>query len=234
MELTLESCRSYDIMTVRIENGVITLEKEGRVKVPRYKQIALDIASRIANGEFPEGSKIFGRSSMAGEYNVSPETIRRAIILLEDMDVVQATLGSGVQIRSKENAHRYMESSQSKESISSLREEVVSLLEQKKNIENEIMEIIDKIIDYSERLKNTNPMNPVEMGLQEDSHLIGKTISESKFFQKTGATIIGIRRDKELILTPGPQLQFHKNDKLLLVGSSEIIEIAKKYLKNEI
>ena len=68
----------------------------------------------------------------------------------------------------------------------------------------------------------------------EDSHLIGKTISESKFFQKTGATIIGIRRDKELILTPGPQLQFHKNDKLLLVGSSEIIEIAKKYLKNEI
>ena len=208
------------------------MDKDPRVKTARYKQIALDIASRIANGEFKEGSKIFGRSSMAGEYNVSPETIRRAVILLEDMEVVQATLGSGVLIKSRKNAHKYMESNQSKESISSLREEVIELLSKKKDIETEIIEIIDKIIDYSERLKNTNPMNPVEIPLSDDSHLIGKTISDSKFWQKTGATIIGIRRDKELILTPGPQLYFIKDDKILVVGDPEIIEKAKDYMKN--
>lgn len=208
------------------------MDKDPRVKIPRYKQIALDIASRIANGEFKEGSKIFGRSSMAGEYNVSPETIRRAVILLEDMEVVQATLGSGVLIKSRMNAHKYMQSNQSKESISSLREEVIELLSKKKDIETEIIEIIDKIIDYSERLKNTNPMNPVEIPLSDDSHLIGKTISDSKFWQKTGATIIGIRRDKELILTPGPQLYFIKDDKILAVGDPEIIEKAKDYMKN--
>ncbi len=208
------------------------MDKDPRVKTARYKQIALDIASRIANGEFKEGSKIFGRSSMAGEYNVSPETIRRAVILLEDMEVVQATLGSGVLIKSRKNAHKYMESNQSKESISSLREEVIELLSKKKDIETEIIEIIDKIIDYSERLKNTNPMNPVEIPLCDDSHLIGKTISDSKFWQKTGATIIGIRRDKELILTPGPQIHFIKDDKILVVGDPEIIEKAKDYIKN--
>lgn len=208
------------------------MEKEVRVKVPRYKQIALDIASRIASGEFKEGDKIFGRSSMAGEYNVSPETIRRAIILLEDMEVVQSTLGSGVSITSRKNAHKYMESYQDKESISSLRSEVLELLQKKKAIESEIMTLIDKIIDYSERLKNTNPINPVEIPIPEGSKLVGKTVSESKFWQKSGATIIGVRRGKDLILSPGPYMEFEEGDKILAVGDTEIIERALDFMKH--
>lgn len=207
------------------------MEKEVRIKVPRYKQIALDIASRIANGELKEGEKVFGRSSLAGEYNVSPETIRRAIILLEDMEVVEASLGSGISITSQKNAHKYMESYQNKESISSLRSEVLELLQKKKAIEHEIMEIIDKIIDYSERLKNTNPMNPVEIAIPEGSKLIGLTISESKFWQKSGATIIGIRRGKDLILSPGPYMEFEDGDKILAVGDTEIIGRAQEFMK---
>ena len=34
--------------------------------------------------------------------------------------------------------------------------------------------------------------------------IIDKTISETKFWQNTGATIIGIRRDDKLMLSPGP------------------------------
>ena len=41
----------------------------------QYLQIALDLARRIASGELPEGSRVYGRSMMASEYNVSPETI---------------------------------------------------------------------------------------------------------------------------------------------------------------
>ena len=43
----------------------------------QYLHIARDLAARIAKGEFPEGSKLFGRSMLASEYAVSPETIRR-------------------------------------------------------------------------------------------------------------------------------------------------------------
>ena len=43
----------------------------------QYLQIALDLARRIVKGELPEGSRVYGRSVMASEYNVSPETIRR-------------------------------------------------------------------------------------------------------------------------------------------------------------
>ena len=47
------------------------------VVLSQYLQIALDLATRISKGELPEGSRIYGRSVMASEYNVSPETIRR-------------------------------------------------------------------------------------------------------------------------------------------------------------
>ena len=51
--------------------------------IPIYQKIALDLANKIHSGEIQEGSVIYGRSILAGKYNVSPETIRRAIKLLQ-------------------------------------------------------------------------------------------------------------------------------------------------------
>ena len=49
----------------------------------QYLQIAADVASRVAAGDLPEGERLFGRSVMASEYGVSPETIRRDLEKLE-------------------------------------------------------------------------------------------------------------------------------------------------------
>lgn len=204
------------------------------IKVPRYQKIALDIASRIAKGDFKEGSKIFGRSSLAGEYNVSPETIRRAIILLEDMQVVEASVGSGIVISSQQNAHIYVDRFKSKETISILKEEVQILLKQKEAIDKEITDRIDRIVDYAGRLQHTNPLNPIEIPVEKGSHLIGKTINESKFWQNTGATIIGIRRNQHIILSPGPYLAFEDGDQILAIGNPEIITRAVEFMKSVI
>ena len=61
----------------------------------QYLQIALDLATRIAQGELTEGSRIYGRSVLASEYGVSPETIRKALRLLADMKVVDVKPQSG-------------------------------------------------------------------------------------------------------------------------------------------
>ena len=61
----------------------------------QYLQIALDLATRIAQGELAEGSRIYGRSVLASEYGVSPETIRKALRLLADMKVVDVKPQSG-------------------------------------------------------------------------------------------------------------------------------------------
>ncbi len=56
--------------------------------MPRYQQIAVEIATRIANEEYKVGDKIYTRSYIAGHYGVSPETARRAICVLSDLDIV--------------------------------------------------------------------------------------------------------------------------------------------------
>ncbi|MFC6602613.1 GntR family transcriptional regulator [Ectobacillus funiculus] len=75
-----------------------------RVQMPTYEKIAIDIANRIYDGKFKVGERIHGRSTLASEYNVSPETVRRAIKILEDVEIVQSAKGSGVIIASRENA----------------------------------------------------------------------------------------------------------------------------------
>ena len=57
------------------------------VVAPVYSQIALDIAMRISRGEIQESTKLYGRSVLASQYGVSPETIRRAIKILEDVQI---------------------------------------------------------------------------------------------------------------------------------------------------
>ena len=53
-------------------------------ELPQYMRIAGSVAGRIAEGQFAEGEKLSGRSKLASEYQVSPETIRKAVQLLRE------------------------------------------------------------------------------------------------------------------------------------------------------
>lgn len=72
------------------------MEKKTKIVGPVYQQIAADIASKIANGHYEVGEKIYARSVLASQYGVSAETARRAISILSDMDIVDTARGSGV------------------------------------------------------------------------------------------------------------------------------------------
>jgi K+/H+ antiporter YhaU regulatory subunit KhtT len=202
-----------------------------RIDNPRYMNIALDIAGRICKGEYKEGDRIFGRSVLASEYNVSPETIRRAINLLEDMQVVIANQGSGINVSSLSNAYSFVRKFQNKDTIRSLKNEIRALISQKNDIENSIKKKIDMIVDYSDRLKNSNVFTPLEIEIDDNSHLIGRTISETKFWQNTGATIIAIKRNDALVLSPGPYGGFEKGDVIFVIGGEDVIERIEKFMK---
>jgi len=200
------------------------------IEKPMYQQIALDIARRIVEGEFSEGTKIHGRSTLAGEYNVSPETIRRALILLKDMGVVEIYHGSGVVIKSKKDAFRFVEKFKDIYSIAQLKNNLSSLIEERNNLERQMDNIINKIIDYSDRLRHVIPYNPIEIEIPKGSKLVGKSISEVKFWQETGGTIIGIRRGNKLILSPGPYAEFKEKDVLIIVGDELVFERVKNFI----
>lgn len=197
---------------------------------PIYQQIAIDIASRIAQGEFGVGEKIHGRSTLAGQYNVSPETIRRSVILLEDVNIVQVAQGSGIIVTSRDQAFKFIEKFKSRDSMTSIKKDIESLLDEKRKLEQDLVAYIDKLMDYSERFKNSNPFAPIEIEILKGSKLIGKTIADVNFWQNTGATIIGIRRGKSLILSPGPYATFNEGDIYIMIGEESTYERVKAFL----
>lgn len=197
---------------------------------PIYQQVAIDLANRIAHGEFALGDKIHGRSTLASQYNVSPETIRRAVILLEDMDIVEVAQGSGITIKSKEEAFKFIEKFKSKDSMNSIKKDIENVLNEKKKLDENLAVYIEKLIDYSERFKSSNPFSPMEIEIPKGSKLVGKTVAETNFWQNTGATIIGIRREGNLILSPGPYVTFDSEDVYIMIGEESSYERVKKFI----
>lgn len=202
-------------------------------EMPRYMKIAVDIATRIYNGYICEGEKLRGRSILAGEYNVSPETIRKAMKLLEDKGVVDVNKGSGIIVRSVEQAHEFIKSSREKESLSSLKATMKNLIQDRNNLEKKIQDINEKIIDNAYRFRNIDLIDVIEIQIKQESPIVGKTIGDIEFWKNTGATIIGVKRDDDIIISPGPYLEFKKEDKILVVGNEGVEEKIQKFLINK-
>ena len=174
-----------------------------RTNSPAYLKIALDIASRIVNGDFIEGKKLSGRSTLVGIYNVSPETIRRSIALLQDMDVVVVEEKSGITIKSKTNAGSFIEKFKTKN-------------------------------EFATQLRNVGLIVPYESLVEPNSLIIGKTLGELNFWNNTGATIIGVKREGKLYLSPGPYLAIKNGDIIVYVGESEVIENVNNYITSQV
>ncbi|MCK9443748.1 MAG: GntR family transcriptional regulator [Tissierellaceae bacterium] len=200
---------------------------------PRYQKIALDIANAIYKGDIKEGERLHGRSTLAGRYGVSPETIRRAIKLLEDVKVVQSTKGSGINVLSKDNAFDYINKFRHIDSISTYKSTLNALIAKKIEIDKEIVKTINKIVDYSSKLSNINPITPMEIEIPKSSKIVGQSISDVKFWQHTGATIIGIRRDGAIMLSPGPYTTFLQDDILLVIGEEHVYNAVKSFLNEK-
>ena len=189
-----------------------------------YHSIALDLAQRIINEEFPIGAKISGRSLLASHYNVSSETIRKSVALLKDANVVSVSQGREVVVLSVEEAYNFIEHHKSMESVYSLKQELELLLEKKQQINQRFEEIMNDIIGYTDRLRNLTPYNPIEVKVPESSQIIGQTIADIKLWQHTGATIVAIRRGTEIIISPGPRATIYANDRMVVVGISDVLQ----------
>ncbi len=197
---------------------------------PVYQKIAIDIANRIVAGDFSIGDKLYGRSSLASHYNVSPETIRRAMILLNDMDIVEVTKGSGIIVRSVDNCLKFIGKFKDIDSMNFLKKEMLELLDEKNILEKKIEGVLNELIDYSNRFTSTNSFIPFEFKIYKGFNIIGKTISECKFWQNTFATIIGIRRRGNLILSPGPYAVFEEDDIFIAIGDEASYYRIKKFI----
>ena len=191
----------------------------------QYLQIALDIARRIAKGELPEGQRVYGRSVMASEYNVSPETIRRALRLLSDMKVVEVKPQSGVVVLSADSARRYIENFEESADVRALRQQLKDLMTEYADLSRRLSDTVTALLKSRETFAAADePFPNYEVPIPKDSPLIGRSIGERKFWQSTGGTIVAIRRGQTVILSPGPYAQLYGGDVIVLVGSPAAAE----------
>jgi len=194
-----------------------------QVIIPRYLKIAVHLSGRIASGEIKEGNKLKGRSVLSTEYSVSPETIRRAMSILSDKNVVEIVPGSGITVLSKENADQFVKSFKDDESVADMRLRLSQILEKRKIMDEESASLTEQIIDMY-KYRRTNLITPVEIHLPLNSHIIGQSIGKLEVWHNTGATIIGIIQDRNIIISPGPYYEFAENDKVIIVGDEYVIE----------
>ncbi len=202
------------------------------VVTAQYLQIALDLASRIAGGELKEGSKIYGRSMMASEYGVSPETIRRALRLLSDMKVVDVKPQSGAVVLSVDNAKRYISSFGEHSDTKALRAKLREIVTQYNELNREVNAVAAALLKSQQTfISATEPFPNYEVVVPGDSPLIGKNIGSLKFWQSTGATIVAIRRGQTVILSPGPFAELYGGDVVIFVGTPSAAEAANRFVR---
>ncbi len=209
------------------------MEKKVKVVSPVYQQIAADIASKIANGYYEVGEKIYARSVLASQYGVSSETARRAICILADMNIVDTTKGSGVVIKSIENAINFIRQYNDVKTVNDLRNDILDSLERQKKENDYLKEHLFELVDRTERFKSINPFIPFEIRISKETPYIDKTAAEINFWHNTSATIICIKRNNCLEMSPGPYAVLRENDILYFIGSEGCYERVKKFLYPE-
>lgn len=186
--------------------------------IPVYMQIAVDMAGRINRNEFKAGQRISGRSVLASDYNVSPETIRKAMRLLTDMDVVEIKYGDGIYVSSYEKAEIFIRQYHARHNILKLKDTLLELMEKRKIIEDEMNSTMNEIIDLSGRFKHMSQIIIYEQEVPQDSKACGNSLESLEIWSNTGATVIGIIRDGVILLSPGPHESLTYGDRLLFVG----------------
>ncbi|MGL5380398.1 TrkA C-terminal domain-containing protein [Clostridium sp.] len=203
-----------------------------QTKTPNYIKIAIDIAHRIVNNDFVEGSKITGRTTLVSLYNVSPETIRRSLALLKDMDVVIVNEKSGIIINKKSNAKEFLNKFKTQSDFTTLNKETFNLIHKRKEIDSKLEKNLNAIIEFATQLRNVGSIIPFESVVEEGSIAVDKSIGELNFWHNTKATIIAVKRNGDHFLSPGPYFKIRTNDIIVYVGEDSVLENVKNYISS--
>ena len=191
----------------------------------RYINIAVDIATRIARGEYYEGQRIFGRSSLAGRYSVSPETIRRALAILEERGIVELHPGIGVTVHSKPNAEGYLAEYGQRQILSDIQRRLHQYLEERSRLDNEIVRLTDELLDYTFKMA-TRLQRIHELRVEPGSPLAGKSLEAIQLRARTGGTVLAIQRHTKEIIAPEANTLIQAGDVLTVIAPPEAIEHA--------
>jgi K+/H+ antiporter YhaU regulatory subunit KhtT len=157
---------------------------------------------------------------------VSPETIRRALAILEERGIVELHPGIGVTVCSKPNAEGYLAEYSQRQILSDIQQRLRQYLEERSHLDNEIARLTDELLDYTFKMA-TRLQRIQELRVEADSPLVGKSLEEVQFRGRTGGTVLAIQRRTKEIVAPEAHTIVQTGDVLTVIAPPEAFEQTK-------
>lgn len=195
------------------------LKSKKQISLPRYQQIAVEIAERIVDGRYVVGEKIHARSTLASNFNVSAETARKAINVLVDLEIMEVRHGSGAFVHSKENAQIFVQKFKDVQSIQEIRQEILLSVDRQQQELDNFSQLLTKLVNQTKQARELSPFLPYELHLTSEAQHLEKSVNELNVWQETGATIVAIQTETALMLSPGPYAKLSSGNIVYFVGS---------------
>ena len=206
------------------------MERSSDSGTPKYVQIAEDLAYKIIDKTYQEGEKIYARSAVGSQYSVSSETARRAICVLADWDIVEVEKNSGVTIKSVDNARHFLQQQKKSQSVHDLKRRIGECLEHQQQESRQLYTYLTELIEKMEYFRSTNPFVPFEQLITRDTPYLNKSVAEINFWQATFATVVAIRRNDNIIMSPGPSATFRLGDLFYFTGDDNCQRRVEQFL----
>ena len=122
----------------------------------------------------------------------------------------------------KADARRYLELSRGRGSRKDLYDRLQKYLYSYEEAGRRLRDICRELIEAEQNpLPSEQSFPKFEVSVSETSEKIGKTIGELRLWQATGATVIAIRRNKNMIISPGPYAELYAGDVIIFVGDKD-------------
>lgn len=200
----------------------MTTGNKSEVTTSKYQKIAVSVAQRIASGEYEVGEKLKSRTTIASTFNVSPETARKGLNILADLNILTLKHGSGAIVLSKEKAIEFINQYESTHSIAVIKEKIRQNIRHQQEGMEELSSLVNDFLMQSQNISKQFPLAPYEIIVNKDTDHFGKSIGVLNLWHQTGATVVAIEHEGQFLISPGPYAVIEKGDHIYFVGDESV------------
>lgn len=207
----------------------MTTGNNSEVTTSKYQKIAVSVAQRIASGEYEVGEKLKSRTTIASTFNVSPETARKGLNILADLNILTLKHGSGAIVLSKEKAIEFINQYESTHSIAVIKEKIRQNIRHQQEGMEELSSLVNDFLMQSQNISKQFPLAPYEIIVNKDTDHFGKSIGVLNLWHQTGATVVAIEHEGQFLISPGPYAVIEKGDHIYFVGDESVYSRMKNF-----
>ncbi|GAA5350225.1 GntR family transcriptional regulator [Streptococcus uberis] len=207
----------------------MTTGNKSEVTTSKYQKIAVSVAQRIASGEYEVGEKLKSRTTIASTFNVSPETARKGLNILADLNILTLKHGSGAIVLSKEKAIEFINQYESTHSIAVIKEKIRQNIRHQQEGMEELSSLVNDFLMQSQNISKQFPLAPYEIIVNKDTDHFGKSIGVLNLWHQTGATVVAIEHEGQFLISPGPYAVIEKEDHIYFVGDESVYSRMKNF-----